>query len=347
MRDDPAPDGRLDAATVREQFERVVFNQWDDEAFIALMTRYLSQPLSDSESAWASMNLANALAVGGRAADAVRVHEDFERWLPGRSPRLSRRFPHYPSLPEVSQDQTMGADEIRVHFLGQSVEFATAYAAIERYADYVAKAAEALARLTPIPENLEGRFYSVRIYMNAAEVAGDFDRAERYLLAMHAIAAEATDPELAANLHATTLMSEIQVAQGRSDESRHAEKMREAFALLEEADRTGPSNWLRGYRHELAHHLTRSGRYDLALPMLDAILATGDHFGGGYGWLMHAAAVWRVTRDRPRALALLRQARDHDGRDLVDEFRSSSFEDVHDDPEFLEAISRKPTATNH
>ena len=55
---------------------------------------------------------------------------------------------------------------------------------------------------------------------------------------------------------------------------------------------------------------------------------------------MHAAAVWKVTRDRPRTLALLREARDHDPRDLTNEFRTSAFEDVQDDPEFLQAISR-------
>ena len=63
----------------------------------------------------------------------------------------------------------------------------------------------------------------------------------------------------------------------------------------------------------------------------------GDH---GYAWLMHAAAVWQVSRDRPRTLALLREARDHDPRDLTNEFRTPAFQDVQDDPEFLQAISR-------
>jgi hypothetical protein len=92
----------------------------------------------------------------------------------------------------------------------------------------------------------------------------------------------------------------------------------------------------------LAHHLTQSGRHDLALPLLEANLATGDgsHGDHGYPWLMHAAAVWKVTGDRPRTLALLREARDHDPRDLTNEFRTSAFEDVRDDPEFLQAISR-------
>ena len=35
---------------------------WDSEGLATLMTRYLTQPLSDSETAWAYMNLANAHA---------------------------------------------------------------------------------------------------------------------------------------------------------------------------------------------------------------------------------------------------------------------------------------------
>jgi len=37
---------------------------------------------------------------------------------------------------------------------------------------------------------------------------------------------------------------------------------------------------------------------------------------------MHAAAVWKVTRDSPRTLALLREARDHDPRDLTNDSRT-------------------------
>ena len=38
------------------------------------------------------MKLANSLAVVERAPEAVAVHGTFERWLPGKSPRLSAKF---------------------------------------------------------------------------------------------------------------------------------------------------------------------------------------------------------------------------------------------------------------
>jgi hypothetical protein len=159
---------------------------------------------------------------------------------------------------------------------------------------------------------------------------------------MSAIADQAVDASKAAQLHAFAVTYEIQLARGRNDQARVAEKPQQALLLLEELERNGSSGTdLREYRHDLAHHLTQVGQHDLALPLLDANLSTGGHVGNGYAWLMHAATVWQVTRDRPRALGLLRDARAHDGRDLVGEFQAlAGFRDVKDDPEFLRAISR-------
>jgi tetratricopeptide (TPR) repeat protein len=335
----------IDAARVREQFQRFS-RQWDDNSLLAdyadLLRRYLSQPLSDSETAWAYQTLANVLACSERAAEALAVHEAFERWLPGHSPRLSAKFPRYPA-PEGSSEPTMGPDEIRLAFLSQSVQFATAYGAVGRYADYVAKFDDALARLTPTNENVELRVGAVGISLDASHIAGDFERAERCLPLMQAIADEEPDADSAARLHGLILTWEIQLARARNDAARITAKLQEALSLLDRLEKKGSSaRALGGFRHNLAHHLNQSGRYDLALPVLDAKLTAGggSHGDHGYAWLMHAAAVWKVTRDRPRTLALLREARDHDPRDLTNDFRTSAFEDVQDDPEFLQAISR-------
>jgi tetratricopeptide (TPR) repeat protein len=238
----------------------------------------------------------------------------------------------------------MGPDEIRLDCLSQSVQFATAYGAVGRYADYVAKFDDALARLTPTNENVELRVYALGILLTASHIAGDFERAERCLPLMHATADAEPDADSAARLHGRILAFEIQLARARNDAGRITAKLHEALSLLDRLEKKGSSAPALGeFRHNLAHHLNQSGRYDLALPVLDAKLAAGDgtHGDHGYAWLMHAAAVWQVTRDRPRTLALLREARDHDPRDLTDDFRTSAFNDVQDDPEFLQAISRK------
>ena len=335
----------IDAATVREQFERFS-RQWDDNSLLTdyadLLRRYLAQPLSESETAWAYRTLANVLACSEHGAEAVEVHEAFERWLPGNSPRLSAKVPWYPA-PEGSREPAMGPDEIRLEFLSQSVQFATAYGAIGRYADYVAKFDDALARLTPTNENVELRVYAVGISLDASQIAGDFNRAEGCLPLMRAIADEEPDADSAARLHGPILTWEIQLARARSDAARIAAKFHEALSLLDRLEKKGSSARALGvFRHNLAHHLNLSGRYDLELPVLDAILAAGggSHGDHGYPWLMHAAAVWKVTHDRSRTLALLREARDHDPRDLTNDFRTSAFEDVQDDPEFLQAIAR-------
>jgi hypothetical protein len=335
----------IDAATVREQCERAS-RQWDDKAVLRdsadLLRRYLQQPLSDSETAWAYQTLANVLACGEHAAEAVDVYEAFERWLPAHAPRLSAQHPWYP-VPEDSREAAIGNDEIRLHFLSQSVQFATAYGTVGRYTDYVATFDDALSRVTPTKENTELRVYAVGISLDASHIAGDFDRAERCLLLMHSIADEEADTKKAAALRDRILTWELELARASNDEARVTAKLDEALSLLGRRERDGASpRDLDAFRHNLAHHLNQSGRYDLALPVLDAKLAagSGSHGDHAYAWLMHAAAVWKVTRDRARTLALLREARDHDPRDLTDEFRTSAFADVQDDPEFLQAISQ-------
>ena len=335
----------IDAATVREQYQRFS-RQWDDHSILSefadVLRQYLSQPLSDSETAWAYQTLANVLACSERSAEAVDVHEAFERWLPGKHPRLAANYPGYPA-PEDSREPAIGPHEIRLGFLTQSMEFATAYIAVGRYADYVAKFDAALAHVVPTSGNIELRLYAMRISFDASHLAGDFARAERCLPLLHAIADEEPDADSAARLHGLVLTWEIELARARNDAARVTATCEGALSLLDRLERTGSSAQALGeLRHTLAHHLNQIGRYDLALPVLDAKLAAGGgtHGDHGYVWLMHAAAVWKVTRDRPRTLALLREARDHDPRDLTNEFRTSAFADVQDDPEFLRAISR-------
>jgi hypothetical protein len=339
----------IDAATVREQFQRFV-RQWDDKLtfadFAALLNQYLAQPLSDSETAWAYQTLANVLACSEHAAEALDVHARFQSWLPGKSPRLSAKWPRYPA-PESSVEPTMGPDEIRLHFLSQSVQFATSYGVVGRYAEYVSTFDDALARVTPTADNVDLRVCAVGISLDAAHIAGDFERAERCLSIMHAIASEEHDADSAARLRGLILTWEIQLARAMNDAARITAKLEEGLSLLDELEKKASSGRaLSGYRHNLAHHLTQSGRHDLALPVLDANLAAGggSHGDHGYTWMMHAASVWKVTRDRSRTLALLREARDRDPRDLTNEFRIAAFNDVQDDPEFLQAISPQPRA---
>ena len=180
----------IDAATVREQFQRFTRHGGDNSLcadFAALLNQYLAQPLSDSETAWTYQTLANVLACSGHAPEALEVHKRFESWVPGKSPRLSAKWPRYPA-PESSLEPTMGPDEIRLHFLSQSVQFATSFGVAGRYAEYASKFDDALARVTPTNDNVDLRVSAVGISLDASQIAGDFERAERCLSLMHAIA---------------------------------------------------------------------------------------------------------------------------------------------------------------
>jgi hypothetical protein len=252
----------IDAATIRREFE-----QWarqendvsdgdDFTRFSELLTRYLAQPLSDSERAWAYKHLANVFACGGRPAEAVRVHEAFEQWLPGKSPRLLSKPPFFYPAPQHAPT-AMGPDEIRLQFLAQSVQFATSYGAVGRYDDYVAKADAALAALPPANDNLEDRFFSVVIFMDAARLAGDFDRAEQRMVQAKTIAEQAEDPAQALKLRAFTVFSEIQLARQREDRARCREKLQQALSLVEVLENDEPSKqeW-RWFRDGLVDYAT-------------------------------------------------------------------------------------------
>ena len=56
---------------------------------------------------------------------------------------------------------------------------------------------------------------------------------------MHAIADQAETPSKAAELRAFAVAHEIQLAQGRDDPERGAEKLRQALLLLEEMEENG------------------------------------------------------------------------------------------------------------
>jgi len=153
----------------------------------------------------------------------------------------------------------MGPDEIRLQFLAQSVQFATSYGALGRYNDYVAKVDAALAGLSPTRDNLRLRFFAILIVVDAARLADDFDRAERGILQANAVAEQSEDAARVAELRAFTVLSEIQLARRQEDRARCAQKLQEAFSLVEELEKDPSSTreW-RWFRDVLVDYFTWS-----------------------------------------------------------------------------------------
>ena len=333
-------DAPLDDQTVRDGFT-LLWRKRDWAALAALLMRYLTQPLSDSETAWAYVHLANMIAVGGSAAGAVLAHEAFERWMPGKSPRLSAHWPYYPVSEDISDAVYAGA-EVRLLFLAQSGEFATSYLGVWRNNDYLAKVDAVLSEIPVTPGNRRQRFFALRMATNACESATDWGNARHYIRQMYVLAAQAEDETLAAEIQAKALGHDIGLAHRTRDEAAFAARAAEKTALLTaEQEEPDPTGWVRGERHDLACQLALGGRHDLALPLWEANAACGGQIGG-WGWLMYAATLWQLTQDRAKTLGLLREARTHDDRDMTSLFTERpEFAGVRDDEEFRQAISRK------
>lgn len=210
-------DGPLDVETVRDGFI-LLWRRRDWPLLASLLMRYLAQPLSDSETAWAYVHLANAIVMSGSAAGAVLAHEAFERWLPGKSPRLSANWPYYP-VPEDTSGPVYAGEEVRLLSLAQSGEFATSYLAVWRNNDYLAKIDTALSEIPLTPTNRKQRFYVLRMATCACESAGDLDRSQSYVRRMYVLAAGAEDASQKAELHSKALGHAMGLARLRKDEA--------------------------------------------------------------------------------------------------------------------------------
>ncbi len=334
-------DAPLNDETLRDGFI-LLWRKREWPVLAALLMRCLTQPLSDSETAWAYLHLANAIVMSGSAAGAVLAHETFERWLPGKSPCLSEHWPYYPAHGDAAEGVYLG-EEVRILFLAQSGEFATSYLAVWRNSDYLAKIDAALSEIPLTPASRKQRFYMLRMATCACESAGDLDRSHLYVRQMYLLAAEAEDEAQKAELQSKALGHAMGLAHLRKDEAEFNALAGEMAALLDDQSQQ-TVGWVSGERHNLACPLVDGGRHDLALPMWAANAASGGQCGG-WGWLLYAATVWSVTRDRPRTLALLREARADDDRDMTSLFaKRPEFADVRDDPEFLQAVSRAAAA---
>ena len=161
---------------------------------------------------------------------------------------------------------------------------------------------------------------------------------------MHILAAETEDEMLKAELQSKAIGHEIRLARQTQDAAVFAARTDEMTALLVKSEQNGAArmDWVRGERHNLACQLVENSHYESALSLWEANAASGGQLGG-WGWLLYAATLWQMTQNREQTLALLREARAHDDRDMMPLFTERcEFAGVQADAEFRQAISRKP-----
>jgi len=339
----------------------LLWHKQDWQALSTLLMHYLTLPLSDSETAWAYLHLANAIAWSGSAAGAVLTHETFGRWMPGKSPILSAQWPYYPMKKDTAEAIFAG-DEVRLLFLSkfvgypisywnlnpwhntESVEYITSFLKVWYSSDYQAKVDAVLSDIPNTQRNLRLRFVVFLQAANAYGSIGDLESARRYIQEQHILAEQCEDASVSAELKTQALGQEIYLAQRAQDEETFTEHVREMMALLNAAaeKEENDAQWIRDQRQALAFVLMRGNRYDLALQLWEANAASGGQING-LGYISYAGTIWKVTRDRKRTLSHLREVRAHENHveNIVPMFiRCAEFADVQGDAEFLQAIGK-------
>jgi hypothetical protein len=168
------------------------------------------------------------------------------------------------------------------------------------------------------------------------EAGGQFERSQGYIQQMYRLAQEPSGGEETPEAWlARAIGHDIQLRRCRKDDKGAAEKMDEMAEMLASAEDTG---WARGQRHDLGCKYIWNNQYENALLLFERNDASGGQVNG-WGYLMHALAVWKTMGDRARTLDLLREAPARENRDMTETFLSQpGFADVKEDAEFLGAV---------
>jgi len=352
---------QLDDQSLRNGF-MLLWRKKDWQTLSTLLMRYLSRPLSDSETAWAYIHLAGAIAATGSAAGAVLAYETFERWIPGKSPILSAEWPHYPEGKD-RDCTTYSSDEVRLLFLLKFAEFPLSYwnlnagnnsesmefvvSSLKAWynSDYLAKVDALLSSNPRTQHNPSLHFRVLQQAANACASIHNVEGINRYIQLMLGLAGQCEDTSLGAELKIKALGQAVHYARHSKDDTAFTELVEEMMALLNIAAQNEGSSvsWIRGQRQALAFQLMRGNRYDLALQLWDANEASGGQFNG-YGCVSYAGTIWKMTNDEERTLTQLTRARAQENRDvdMIPMFtRCPEFADVWENPAFLQAVSRE------
>ncbi len=333
-------DTPMDFATARSGF-LLLTRQNDQPAIATLMMHFLGDTHTDSETTWAYLHMANALAIAGQPVGAVLAHQAWEQWLPGRQPRLSPHWPYPPLTPDEADGYTT-PDDCRLLFLAQSHEFASAYLASGRLPEYLRRMDTQLALPRSPGQSVDLRFYGLRIAAQVCSNNGDFARARGYIEQMYPLEETVSDPDERTKTRARTLGDHLNLLREAGDTAEYAVLAKQMSDLLtkEMQKGQGDAGWVRGERHTLAHQFTVNKQYADALPLWEENARNGGQLNG-WAYLLHAGTVWHETGDRERTLSLLRDAAAHDDRDMTTLFQDRpEFHTVREDAAFLDAVKK-------
>src|SRR5262249_29250665 len=96
----------------------------DHLGVVDLLSRYLTQPLSVDEEAWARWHLVDNLALSGRWPEVVARQQDFLKWakevFPDHPPSLARDIPFEPVGGQ--EEETLSQDSLLFWVMGDATQ---------------------------------------------------------------------------------------------------------------------------------------------------------------------------------------------------------------------------------
>lgn len=321
----------------------------DRSILIPLLEHYLEQPLPVSEEAWARWHHMDNLAMAQQGQQVVDAQQAFlSRALsifPHNPPRLHRDFPFDPLATDNSQ-----ADEPVLHqscllpwLIGDATQ-AECWKETGQGELWLRQFEQVWEKTPATPENRFRRFNILRTAADMNRWIGRPEAALETAARISALADEEAEWENAIRWKVEGCLTELRAYV--------AEKNKEAIrktgnAILlqinEFEQRLQPLNpsqakRLRSFCHNAGLPLRGARQYDLALPLLERAIVLGTR--NPWTYLSYAAALWAATHEREPVLAQLRKA-----ACLFpvfdpwnDQNRPPEFENVKDDPDFLQAI---------
>lgn len=321
----------------------------DFDAQADLLTRYRAQSLSVSHEAWARWGHIWALTMAERAAETLAAQTEFCRWadetFAHETPRLSAHQPYDP-LDNGDAGEALEASALPIWVLGIPQQ-AHLWRDADRAGDWLRLAENALTKAGKTPGNRLHRFHLLRtIALIILPTTGRINEARATVSRIAAIADEETDPIAAERWR----LEERTTRMHFDADHKNADAVRAVgldviprLGVLEERFHAAgelPPGWLQTFAHNAACSLASAKAYELAIPLFEKVIAGGR--GTGYAYLRLASAVW-ADGNRPRTLALLREAGAREDRDLIPLLRNlPEFAGVLDDPDFVAAAAKRP-----
>lgn len=335
----------LDAPTI--QIGRAMLHLLaEQDLILALLSHYLTQPLSISHEAWARWHSTDALAIARRCEEAVSSQRQFLHWardvFPRTPPALGRDFPFDPVV--GTAEPMLSVDSLFLWLMGDATQ-AECWKEMGRGDEWLGLFHEVLHATPATPDNRFRRFNFLRSGVDMSRWLGRF--AEALFLAdrIGAIGDEEVDWQEGTRWRVEGNLAELRVHVETGDARSVRQSGEDLTALISEFERRlAPLNdahmkRLRGFCHNAALPLRGAGQYDLAIPLLERAVALGMR--SPWTYLSLAAALWATTQNRERVLELLREAASlFPVQDMwSDKSRPAEFDGVADDPEFRAAAT--------